>query len=198
MSGIRTIQRDEVAAILSHLSDINHTILGGAGMMTTGLPRETGDLDVLVAPEDLHAAVARLGEQGRVAEKIGNEFMHGFLVEVPTSPGEEPLQVDVVTADEPWVAEALFESRGGEPSKPWLFASKTFAMREKNLEDVFSLWASMSPGEKQRTEQIISKHIPWAMDELETAKMMDEAESFVAASRRIMVKAWVRRQCKLN
>lgn len=71
-------------------------------------------------------------------------------------------------------------------------------MREKDLEDVFSLWVSMSPGEKQRTEQIISKHMPWAMDELETAKMMDEAESFVAASRRIMVKAWVRRQCKLN
>jgi hypothetical protein len=185
----RSLSKEEIQSILAPLSGIPYKVLGGAGMLLHGMPRTTGDIDVLVNEDNLDEAVSRLTKPGSTTEPVGNENFRGVLVKIPsTIEGEPPYEVDVVSPAESdeWLGDAMY---GGQEAirKPWLFVLKLKAGREKDMNDASALWNSMTAQEKKEARINIKKHFPFLQDDLEAIKF--NAEFTAMAS-------WVSRNCK--
>lgn len=169
----RKLTQQEVNSILAPLQGLQFSIAGGAAMMMHGMPRETGDVDVMVPDEKtMMEAVKRLGGQ---AEPLGNELMTGYTVRLPVA-GQEPYEVDVimphVSGDvAPWAGEASFSK---VMPKEWLLLTKLQDPRDKSFNDTLDLFRTMSLDDRKKAWSLLKQHMPHMADDYKSMKEMSK------------------------
>jgi hypothetical protein len=173
---------------------------GGAAMMMAGMPRPTGDIDVVIRRDSIEEAAARYRDAGATLEPVADERMVGFLATVPTEAG--PVEVDVTyrvdeEGQEPgWMPEAMFSAQEGQLSRPWLMATKLLATREKDLEDSIAIWDTLPDNEKQRVRELVQE-LPWdARENLETVELMARLRQEEPEDAYAWARAWLKFACR--
>lgn len=167
----RKLTKEEVEHILAPLKGLPFSVGGGAAMMMHGLPRETGDVDVIVPDEKtMMEAVHRLGG---TPTPLGNEVMTGYSIEIPVE-GDEPFEIDVIMPHvngqaAPWVSEAIYKKL---LPKEWLLLTKMQDPREKSFNDTLSIYRNMQLEEKKRARDLVKQHMPNMMDDFRSLKDM--------------------------
>lgn len=168
----RTLTKPEVETILAPLKGLVFSVGGGAAMMMHGLPRDTGDIDVVVPDEQtMMEAVRRLGGQ---AVPLGNELMMGYSITLPSADGGEGYEVDVIMPHNngevlPWVAEAVGQK---VLPKSWLLMMKMQDPREKSFNDTLHIYRNMPIEEKKKTWELVKQHMPNMKEDFRSLKDM--------------------------
>ena len=154
---VKAVGLEEIAFIRSKLSGIPHALIGGQAISSYIKPRSTLDVDFLINPGDVDAAVKALGGVNATPLTIG-----GVSVKVGN------IDVDLIAPDTSWVGEAISSASGGLISKPYLVITKLWASRgEQDDADIIGLVKTMSSKEIKSTKDLISTHMPDQIDDFD-------------------------------
>jgi len=172
-SSSEPLKRVELASVRQVLGliPVPHALIGGHAVSILGHPRTTSDIDVLVAPSDLEAAVQALEAKGG---KRGSPLTIGGITMV--MPGEE--EIDLVSPGEAWVQDAIAGAvstpHGRVASRPWIVLMKMWASRGLQEDtDMLYMIKAMSPAERRETKRLFRQWLP--SDQEDLAQMLDLA-----------------------
>jgi len=123
---------------------VPYALAGGLALAVHGVPRATSDIDLLVPPQQVEAALAVARESGFSVEALPMRFSDGMeLRRITRIEGDESLTLDLLLVNETLLP--VFEGRrryatgGGEisvVSREGLIAMKASAGREQDLADI--------------------------------------------------------------
>ena len=128
--------------------------------------RMTRDFDILVHHQDGDIALARLKEAGyQLASELS---IPGYMLNAP-----DGTEIDLRLIPFPWIDEALNPGRtdaAGYPvlDLPYLVLMKMETSRAQDLADLSKMLGLAAEEDLERIRQIIARHMPAAVDDLES------------------------------
>jgi hypothetical protein len=153
------------------LDAIPYAVIGGVATRLYMPERTTADIDLLVAPEDLDAAIAQLTSKGytRVARALGFSDTRLGLIGQRVL-GARP--VDVLSSNLSWVPDAIASVRHDDVGLPivdlpFLIALKLDASRGVDQGDLTRMLGFASDSDLQRTRIVVARLLPADTDDLE-------------------------------
>jgi hypothetical protein len=156
------------------LGDITYAVVGGVATRRYMPERSTKDLDLLVAASEYVETCERLKAAGWTRERE-LLFPNTGLGLTGSLWNAETRQVDILTADRPWVAEALSASTRDENgvrviSLPFLVLMKLDSGRVQDTGDISRMLALAEEPALADTRAVVGRHAPdsEALEDLES------------------------------
>jgi len=153
------------------LDSIPYAVAGGVATRLYMPERTTADIDILVEPENLDAALVELSAKGytRVPRPLGFADTRLGLIRRRVL-GRQP--VCILSSNQPWVHEAIASVRHddiGLPivDLPYLVALKLDASRGVDQGDLTRMLGFASDADLHRTRVVIARLLPADADDLE-------------------------------
>lgn len=160
---------ESLGEFTANIQDIPHAIIGGHAISIHGHPRTTSDVDILVSPTHAKTVAERMALSDISTLTIGG--LSG------TAPNGTP--VDLVSLNEPWADEAIATAvntpHGKVVAKPYLVLMKLWASRgAQDDTDMLYTLKGMSDQEVQQVRDLVKKHLPNEVEDLESMISMRE------------------------
>lgn len=137
---------EETMALLSALdaASVEHALAGGVALAVHGAPRATTDVDLLVRPQALEAALQVAAARGFTLRALPMRFNDGLEIQRVTKvAGDESLTLDLLLVnpnlDPVWTGRVRLATEGGGiwvVSREGLIQMKAWAGREQDLADI--------------------------------------------------------------
>ena len=150
----KVVKTASVAGVSRALLGLDFAIIGGHAVSIHGHPRTTEDIDLLIDPESMQAAVRRLGGKRKRPLAIGGQTVEW-----------NGIDVDLVCPSQPWVQDVLAAKQqsafGPVVSKPGLVLMKLWASRgaQEDL-DMMYVIKGMTPAEVKLVRRLVAKYLP--------------------------------------
>jgi hypothetical protein len=140
---------EEMMGLVEELSrsGVEYTLVGGLAVAVWGAPRATRDIDLLVRPDALEAAMAAAARRGFDVRALPMTFRDGMqLQRVTRADGRALLSVDFILVNEnleaTWSSRQAHETSGQTlwvVSRDALIAMKALAARPQDIADIENL-----------------------------------------------------------
>lgn len=137
---------EETMALLSALDAalVEHALAGGVALAVHGAPRATTDVDLLVRPEALEAALQVAAARGFTLRALPMKFSDGLEIQRVTKvAGDESLTLDFLLVNPNlhpvWTGRVRLTTEAGGiwvVSREGLIQMKAWAGREQDLADI--------------------------------------------------------------
>jgi hypothetical protein len=137
---------EETTALLAELErrDVPYAVAGALALAIHGVPRATTDIDLLVRPESVEAALAAASARGFGVGALPRRFSDGLVVRRSTKvDAVELLTLDLLVVNENlesvWASRERVQTERGAVwvvSRAGLIGMKAWAGREQDLADI--------------------------------------------------------------
>jgi hypothetical protein len=137
---------EEATALLAELErrDVPYAVTGALALAIHGVPRATTDIDLLVRPESVKAALAAASARGFDVDALPRRFSDGLVVRRSTKiDAVELLTLDLLVVNENlesvWASRERVQTERGAVwvvSRAGLIGMKAWAGREQDLADI--------------------------------------------------------------
>ena len=159
---------EALSKIERDLKGIPHAIIGGHAVTIHGQPRLTSDVDVLIDPSHVDAAIEQL--DGTIIKPLS---IGGMAI------NSNGIDVDLVAPHKAWLSSAIAGANatkyGYIISKPYLVLTKLWSSRgEQDDTDVIGVIRNMNDEEITQTRKLIGRYLSNEVDDLEQFIKMKE------------------------
>ncbi len=163
---------------LGPLADVRHVVVGGLAVALYMPPRNTLDVDVLIARDDLAYAEERLAESGW--RYLGPLSVGGSSWSLPNG-----TPMDLLALDRTWVREALGQpvrDAGAGPDAtpfialPYLVIMKLESGRLQDLADISRMLGYAGAGQIDEVRAVVRRHRPQDVEDVESMLQLGKME----------------------
>ncbi len=155
-------------------ADVPFLVVGGLATRLYMPERMTGDVDVLVAADNLQRVEQEL-EKYR-ARRIGPLSIGGSAWRL--SDGRE---LDLIATAAPWCTQAFREAREGPDGQPyidlpWLTLLKLESSRPQDLADLSRMLGNAGPALRDRIREVVARYRPGDSEDIESLIKLGDLE----------------------
>ncbi|MFW5803505.1 MAG: hypothetical protein ACOCWJ_06260 [Verrucomicrobiota bacterium] len=161
---------------LGPLADVRHVVVGGLAVALYMPPRNTLDVDVLIARDDLAYAEERLAESGW--RYLGPLSVGGSSWSLPNG-----IPLDLLALERTWIREALDQPvRDAGPAAtpfialPYLVIMKLESGRLQDLADISRMLGYAGVGQIDEVRAAVRQHRPQDVEDLESMLQLGKME----------------------